>query len=231
MTSARLRVAPLTVLAALAMLLAAPSAALAQSLPIAAFTSTTFSTAPGSSLALVGVALSEPPLAPVTVNVMTTNGTAVAGVDYVQTNTSLTWQVGDPPLKVFAIMVASSEPVNREFNVYVISAWGAGFGTPLSASVQLEAAAPGAPGNAVTLSWIAPTENSDGTPLTDLRGYYIRYGTNPELMPYEIGVSPDGGQQTYVIDGLASTTWFFEVLALNSAGIESSPSPIVYATL
>ena len=31
--------------------------------------------------------------------------------------------------------------------------------------------------NSVTLSWDAPTTNTDGTPLSDLSGYIIYYGT------------------------------------------------------
>ena len=50
----------------------------------------------------------------------------------------------------------------------------------------------------VTLNWEAPTENTDGTPLTDLAGYYVWYGTssismqsiqinNPGLLTYVVG--------------------------------------------
>lgn len=33
---------------------------------------------------------------------------------------------------------------------------------------------------AETITWITPTENTDGTPLTDLAGYYLFYGTSTE---------------------------------------------------
>jgi len=34
----------------------------------------------------------------------------------------------------------------------------------------------------VRLSWSAPTQNADGTPLTDLQGYYIYAGDAPDAM-------------------------------------------------
>jgi hypothetical protein len=81
----------------------------------------------------------------------------------------------------------------------------------------------------VTLSWEAPTSNTDGTPLSDLSGYRIYYGSNPaelsESIPVNVGI------QTYVVDDLHSGTWYFAVVAVTSEGTESSLSNIVAETI
>jgi hypothetical protein len=44
---------------------------------------------------------------------------------------------------------------------------------------SIEVVAPGAALGAVTLSWMPPTENADGSYLADLAGYWIYWGNNP----------------------------------------------------
>jgi hypothetical protein len=75
-------------------------------------------------------------------------------------------------------------------------------------------------GNA-TLSWHAPTANADGTPLTDLAGYRIYYGTSSGAYSAIIDA---GNRTTYVINNLASGTYYFAVTAYNASGKESSYS-------
>lgn len=71
-----------------------------------------------------------------------------------------------------------------------------------------------------TLSWIAPTENTDGTPLIDLAGYNIYYGTTSGSYTSEVtGIS--ASVTTYVIDGLSVGTHYFVGTAFNEAGVES----------
>jgi hypothetical protein len=81
-----------------------------------------------------------------------------------------------------------------------------------------------------TLSWAAPTENTDGTALTNLAGYNIYYGNNTGAMTNKISINTTG-IQTYVIDNLASGSWYFTVTALNSAGTESVAASTVGVTL
>jgi hypothetical protein len=71
-----------------------------------------------------------------------------------------------------------------------------------------------------TLSWIPPTQNSDGTVLANLAGYHIYYGTTPDSMSKEVTVS-NAGLTRYVISGLAAETWYFSMTAYNAAGVES----------
>ena len=81
-----------------------------------------------------------------------------------------------------------------------------------------------------TLSWLAPTNNTDGAALTDLSGYHIYYGMNPGDLTQTVQLA-GVGLQTYVIDGLGTGTWYFAIKAVTSAGVESALSDIVSKTI
>ena len=72
------------------------------------------------------------------------------------------------------------------------------------------------------LSWQAPTKNTDGTPLTNLAGYKVLYGTSPKQ--YSQTVSVSGASNVSRTIALSPGTWYFAVKAVDSAGKESSPS-------
>lgn len=74
-----------------------------------------------------------------------------------------------------------------------------------------------------TLSWQPPTSNTDGSPLTNLAGYVVRYGTAPDALDIQVRID-NPGLVTYVVSDLAPATWYFQVVAFNSVGVESSPS-------
>jgi len=81
-----------------------------------------------------------------------------------------------------------------------------------------------------SLSWSAPTQNTDGTALTNLAGYDIYYGTSATAMTQKVTITT-AGLQTYVISNLSSGKWYFEVIAVNSTGVESNPSGAVSMTI
>lgn len=72
----------------------------------------------------------------------------------------------------------------------------------------------------VTLSWSAPTQNADGSPLTDLAGYKIYYGTASRIYDHEIRIDSPG-TTTYVVGNLVPGTYYFAATSFNSAGVES----------
>lgn len=74
-----------------------------------------------------------------------------------------------------------------------------------------------------TLSWQPPTENTDGSPLTNLAGFIVRYGTTLEALSEQVRLS-NPGLATYLVENLTPATWYFQVSAFNSAGVESAPS-------
>jgi hypothetical protein len=80
------------------------------------------------------------------------------------------------------------------------------------------------------LSWSAPTTNTDGSPLTDLAGYRIYYGTSPTALNKSVDV-PAVSTTNYVISGLPQGTWYFAVEAYTNNGLESSLSQVVDKTI
>ena len=70
------------------------------------------------------------------------------------------------------------------------------------------------------MSWTPPTENQDNTPLTDLAGYRIYYGVSSGNYSDSI-VIDNPGLTSYLIENLASATWYFSMTAVNSRDIES----------
>jgi hypothetical protein len=75
--------------------------------------------------------------------------------------------------------------------------------------------------HSVTLSWVPPLENEDGSALTDLAGYKIRYGQASGTYETQINVG-SVGLTTWIVDGLVPSTYFFTVTAYNAKGTESN---------
>jgi hypothetical protein len=72
----------------------------------------------------------------------------------------------------------------------------------------------------VTLSWTAPTQNEDGSALTDLAGYKLYWGTTPGTYT-DTAVIDNPSITTFTVDGLPPGTYEFVATSLNAAGIES----------
>lgn len=78
---------------------------------------------------------------------------------------------------------------------------------------------------AATLSWTAPTRNTDGSSLTNLSGYRIYYGTSSGALTQTIQVS-NASVSTYVVENLSPATYYFAVKAITSSGAESGLSNV-----
>jgi hypothetical protein len=81
-----------------------------------------------------------------------------------------------------------------------------------------------------TLNWTSVTQNTDGSPLSDLAGYHVRYGTSKTSLSNVVTVSSSSGT-TYVVSNLSSGTWYFAVTAYASDGSESALSNIGSKTI
>jgi Putative Ig domain len=81
-----------------------------------------------------------------------------------------------------------------------------------------------------TLTWIAPTQNTDGSALTNLAGYHIYYGQSAGNLNQSVQVA-NPGLTTYVVSGLGSGTWYFTINDYTSAGTESAVSNVVSKTI
>jgi hypothetical protein len=80
---------------------------------------------------------------------------------------------------------------------------------------------------AATLSWVAPTERTDGTALTDLAGYTIHYGRLSGVYDYQIDINTPG-VVTYLVENLVPGEWYFAVTAYDSGGLTSDYSNEAY---
>jgi hypothetical protein len=87
-----------------------------------------------------------------------------------------------------------------------------------------------APTGTAALSWTAPTQNADGSALTDLAGYKVYHGTSASALNEIIDV-PGVSSTTYTFNLLSSGTHYFAVAAYNSAGINSALSTVGSKTI
>lgn len=76
-----------------------------------------------------------------------------------------------------------------------------------------------------TLSWTPPTKNSDGTTLTDLRGFKVYWGSAVGSYPNVVTLS-NAGLNSYVVSNLTPGTKYFVVTAFNAANAESVASNV-----
>lgn len=81
------------------------------------------------------------------------------------------------------------------------------------------------PGKA-TLTWTAPTTNTDGSALTNLAGFTLLYGVSPTALVSTVQVN-SATATTHTIDTLAAGNWSFAVKARSSGGVESANSNVV----
>lgn len=93
-------------------------------------------------------------------------------------------------------------------------------------SISVEAVSLGS----VTLNWQPPTENEDGTPLIDLAGYKILWGTTSGSYINSVTIN-NPGLTTYVIDNLAPGTYEFVSTSFNLSGVESEFSNATTKTI
>ncbi len=76
-------------------------------------------------------------------------------------------------------------------------------------------------GGNVTISWVKPTTNGDGSQLTELAGYKVYYGTSSRGYVYSLDV---GNSNAASINNLSSERWCFAITAYDYEGNESNYS-------
>ena len=84
----------------------------------------------------------------------------------------------------------------------------------------------GAPRGTATLTWSAPAENTDGSLLAGLSGFWIYHGTDAVNLNRLRQIS-SASTTTAVLADLAAGTHFFAVSAMSSTGLESPLSNVV----
>lgn len=109
-------------------------------------------------------------------------------------------------------------------------------------SAEKKSSPAGKRGQTATLTWLAPTTDTDGKPLKDLAGYTVYYGANPHRYTRKIkvpldspdlvcrkidtreGPKPAPLECTCIIRNLDSSARYFAVKAYTQSGKESDLS-------
>ena|ERR1700761_9263519 len=81
----------------------------------------------------------------------------------------------------------------------------------------------------LTLSWSAPTANTDGSALTNLAFYNVYQGTSPTSLTKLVTVL--ASSLTYITTALPVGTYYFAVTAVTSTGVESAQTQAVAGTI
>ena len=107
----------------------------------------------------------------------------------------------------------------------IISASNGQFSSALPAfSVTVKPAS--STGGTAKVSWVRPTENTNGSALTDLAGVRIYYGTSETDLSKSVQVSGES-TTSYTVSGLSAGTWYFGAEAFTTTGMASKLSSIV----
>jgi hypothetical protein len=118
--------------------------------------------------------------------------------------------------------IASPSPVSEPGSAPV--------STPTPTPTPKPTPAPTPSTGTVTVDWTPPTENTDGSVLTNLAGYEIYYSTNPNNLTETVKVT-NAGLSAYTMSDLASGTWYFAIAAVSSTGAQSTRSETISTKL
>jgi hypothetical protein len=124
----------------------------------------------------------------------------------------------------------SGTPTAADVNTYTNISIGVSDGTTSVSLPAFQIAVTQIANGSATLAWAAPTENTNGTPLANLAGYQIYYGTSATAMTQTVKIA-NPGIVTYVISNLSPATWYFSVKAYTGANMQSSASVMVSKTI
>jgi hypothetical protein len=102
--------------------------------------------------------------------------------------------------------------------------------TKKSFTITVGAASSGGTVSSVTLNWTPPTRNTDGSSLTNLAGYRIVYGKSAGALTSSVQIA-NPGISSYVVDNLASGTWYFALKVYTSSGTESALTNLATKTI
>ena len=119
----------------------------------------------------------------------------------------------------------SGTPTNAQVGTYSNITISVSDGTASASLPAFSIQVVGTATGSATLSWAPPTQNTDGSALSNLAGYRVYWGTSQGSYPNSVTIS-NPGLATYVVDQLTPARWYFVVTAYSSNGVESSPSNV-----
>ena len=80
------------------------------------------------------------------------------------------------------------------------------------------------------LNWTIPTLNTDGSPVTNLAGFTVYYGTSASNLNQTVQIA-SATQASYTLNNLAAGTWYFGVTANTTASTHSAMSAVQSTTI
>jgi hypothetical protein len=108
-----------------------------------------------------------------------------------------------------------------------IEAWdGVNFGKSAPFTITVAPAAASSTGS-VNLRWMKPSHNTDGSALTNLAGYVIRYGTSAAHLNTQLLIQSPNSTAAEV-GNLAPGIWYFEIAAVTDENVHGAFSPIAH---
>ena len=84
----------------------------------------------------------------------------------------------------------------------------------------------------IALSWVAPVEREDGTPISmaEIAGYRVYYGNSQGSYPNEVDIA-DSSTMQVALNNLASGTYYIVVTSYDVDGRESGFSQVVTTSI
>ncbi len=117
-------------------------------------------------------------------------------------------------------------------NILITAADGSATASLPAFSISVTGTAVTSGSGTATVKWVAPTENSDGTALTNLAGYTVYYGTNASTLTQAQSVQVSNpATLSYTVSGLTSGTWYFAVASYTTSGQASTLSAVSSKTI
>ena len=101
---------------------------------------------------------------------------------------------------------------------------------PPSATPAPAASTPTVIDTSAQLSWVPPTQNSDGSPLKDIAGYHIHMGASASTLTTVVDV-PNATATTYTVNSLTAGTWYFGISAYTTTGVDGEISAVGQKTI
>ena len=117
-------------------------------------------------------------------------------------------------------------------NIVITAADGSATAALPAFSISVTGTAPTTGSGTATVKWVAPTENSNGTALTNLAGYTVYYGTSASTLSQEQSIQVSNpAALSYTVTGLTSGTWYFAVASYTTTGQASALSAVSSKTI
>ena len=120
----------------------------------------------------------------------------------------------------------SSAQVGTYGNIQITDTDGKSVGYSPMFSITVKPATSTTTTGTATVSWTHPTQNTNGSTLTNLAGYRLHYGTSSSNLSTVVQI-PSAATTSYALKNLTAATWYFAITAYTATGVESAMSQVV----